>query len=304
MAKKLKLIYNPNSGDRSFKNSLDAYIAAVQAAQYEAHVFRSDTAHHLAAHVKRMPAGYYDAIAVAGGDGTLNLVLNSLIESGHNIPLMVMPTGTANDFATFLGVARGAEKCRDILAHGQVIWADVGLANDKYFINVCGTGLFTRISQQVDSGLKSTLGKLAYYLKSLEEIPHFQHIPVRITNSAGSTEEEIFLFLALNSAGTGGFEKLVPNASISDGLFDFVAFRACSILELGRLFIKVLKQDYLSDPNVLYFRDSYVKIELLSDNEKYSNCDIDGEHGPKLPVEIRNLHKKLPLLVPDNANPE
>ncbi|MCL2377324.1 MAG: YegS/Rv2252/BmrU family lipid kinase [Defluviitaleaceae bacterium] len=301
--KKLKLIYNPMSGDRLFKSSLDTYVAAFQQAGFEAHLFRSDAVGDIDKHIAAMPKGFYDAIAVSGGDGTLNLALNALMTHGHSAtPLAIIPSGTANDFASFLGISKSAEKCAKALARGEIIWADIGLANETYFINVCGAGLFTHISQQVDEGMKSTLGKLAYYLKSLEEIPNFQPISVRITNSTTVMEEDIFLFLALNSAGTGGFDKLVPDASISDGLFDFIAFRACPILDLGRLFIKVLKQDYLNDDGVIYFRDNYVKIELISQTDRYDSCDVDGEWGPKLPVEIRNLHKKVPLIAPYSLN--
>jgi len=301
MPKKLKLIYNPNSGDRSFKNGLDAYVAAAQSAGFEVHLFRSTAVGDINAHIASIPKDYYDVLATAGGDGTLNLAVNALMHYNHSIPIVIIPAGTANDFAKFLSVSKNIENFRDILLHGEIVWADVGLAGDKYFINVCGAGLFTHISQQVDGTMKTTLGKLAYYLKSLEEIPNFQPIPVRITNSKVVIEEDIFLFLALNSAGTGGFDKLVPTASISDGLFDFVVFRACSILELGKLFIKVLKQDYLEDPNVIHFQDNYAKIELLSNLEKYDTCDIDGEYGPELPIEIRNKHKKMPLMVLKNT---
>ena len=300
--KKLKLIYNPASGDRSFKGVLDTYIDAFQQAGYEVHLYRSAAAGDIGGHIAAMPKNFYDAIAVSGGDGTLNQALNALILHEHSIPLAIIPSGTANDFAGFIGMSKNVDIIADALAGGNVIWGDVGLAGKDYFINVCGAGLFTQVSHQVDDGMKTTLGKLAYYLKSLEEIPNFQPISVRITNSHTVIEEDIFLFLALNSAGTGGFDKLVPDASITDGLFDFIAFKACPMLELGRLLIKVLKQDYLDDPGVIYFQDSYVKIELLSPSDKYDTCDIDGERGPKLPVEITNIHKKIPLIVPSKIS--
>ena len=296
--KKLKLIYNPASGDRSFKAALDVYIAAFQQVGYEAHAYRTSAARDIGDHIAAMPSDFYDAVAVSGGDGTLNQALNALISHGHIMPLAIIPSGTANDFANFIGMSKNADTIADALASGNIVWADVGLANDSYFINVCGAGLFTHVSQQVDHGMKTTLGKLAYYLKSLEEIPNFRPISVRITNSRETIEEDIFLFLALNSAGTGGFDKLVPDASITDGLLDFIAFRACPILDLGRLFIKVLMQDYLNDPGVIYFQDSYIKVELTSPSDKYDSCDIDGEWGPMLPVEIRNIHRAIPLIVP------
>ena len=299
--KKLKLIYNPASGDRSFKSALDTYIAAFQQAGFEVHLYRSAALGDIGRHIGTMPPDFYDAIAVSGGDGTLNQALNALISHGHSIPLAIIPTGTANDFAGFIGMSKNVDNVTAALAGSEVVWADVGLANENYFINVCGAGLFTHVSQQVDDSMKTTLGKLAYYLKSLEEIPSFRPISVRITSSHTIIEEDIFLFLALNSAGTGGFDKLVPTASITDGLFDFIAFKACPILELGRLFIKIIRQDYLSDPGVIYFQDSYIKVELLSPTDKYDSCDIDGEWGPMLPVEIRNVHKKVPLIVPPSS---
>ena len=297
--KKLKLIYNPASGDRSFKNTLDAYTTAFQRAGYEVHLYRSANPGDIDRHIAALPRDFYDAITISGGDGTLNQALNALISHDHNIPLAIIPSGTANDFANFIGMTKNAEKVAAALAGGNIIRADVGLANDKHFINVCGAGLFTHVSQQVDHGMKTTLGKLAYYLKSLEEIPSFRPISVRITNTHTTFEEDIFLFLALNSAGTGGFDKLVPDASITDGLLDFIAFRACPILDLGRLFIKILKQGHLNDPGVIYFQDNYVKVELLSPSDKYDSCDIDGEWGPMLPVEIRNVHGRVPLVVPE-----
>jgi len=296
--KKLKLIYNPFSGDRSFKNNIDNFIAAFQQSGFEVHPFRIIELGDIESHISQIHDNFYDILAVSGGDGTLNLVLNAIIANGLNIPLLIIPSGTANDFAGFVGMSKNPAACADIAAKGNIVWSDVGLVNNKYFINVCGAGLFTHISQQVDEGLKTTLGKLAYYLKSLEEIPNFRPISVRITNSSCIVEENIFLFLTLNTAGTGGFDKLVQSASVSDGLFDFIAFKACPIFDLGKLFIKVLRQDFLDDTNVIYFKDNYIKVELINENEKYDHCDIDGEWGPKLPVEIRNIHKRIALLVP------
>lgn len=296
--KKLKLFYNPASGDKGFKAGLDDYISAFQIVGYETHLFRLSDKRDMQDHISSMPHNHYDAIAVAGGDGTVNLAINSLIAAGHNAPLLIIPAGTANDFASFLGLSKAPADCARMLKHGNIINCDVGLCNDKHFINVCGAGLFSHVSQEVDHSMKSTLGKPAYYIKSLEEIPNFQPLSMRITNSTNTFEEDVLLFLVLNTSGTGGFENLAPTASITDGLFDFIAFRASPILDLGRLLFKIIKQDYLDDPGVIYFKDDYVKIELLSGDVKYNLCDIDGEYGPKMPLVIRQLHNKLPLLMP------
>ncbi|MCL2235272.1 MAG: YegS/Rv2252/BmrU family lipid kinase [Defluviitaleaceae bacterium] len=295
--KKIALIYNPFSGDRTFKGELDVYTSTLQAAGFLVQPFRLDGSLDLGEFIASLRG--FDAIAASGGDGTVNSVINEMVAHDVLLPLAIIPSGTANDFANFIGMSVGAQGFADAVGGGNTILADIGQANNKYFINVCGAGLFTHVSQRVNEGMKSTLGKLAYYVKGLEEVPNFHPMSVRITNSERTRELDIFLFLALNTAGTGGFPKLVRDASISDGMLDFIAIKACNIMDLGKLFFKILRQqDIFSDPNVIYFQDDFVQVELLAPNPSYDTCDIDGEYGPKLPVEIRNLPKKIPLIVP------
>lgn len=293
--KKLKLIYNPFSGDRTFKNAIDDIVFVFQNAGYETHLFRSIEKGDIENHIAGMKKNYYDAVVVAGGDGTVNIVLNALMNFDHSIPLGIIPAGTANDFASFLKLPRDPAEAAEVIAGGNITDMDIGTANDKYFINVCSAGLLTNISQQVDEGVKNSIGKLAYYLKGIEQIPNFVPISVRITNSSEVFEEDIYLFLTLNSSGAGGFDKLSATASVSDGKFDFIAFKACPIAQLAVLFVKVLAGDCTSDSNILHFQDDYIKIEMLSDNSEFAQTDVDGEKGPVLPIEIRNIHKAVKI---------
>ena len=296
--KKLKLIYNPLSGDGSFADYIDECVAALQNGGYETHLFRCSGNHPIADHIAAMEPGYYDAVAVSGGDGTLNVVLNALLKHGHNLPLGIIPSGTANDFASYLKIPKDAEQAAAIIADGHTMAVDVGLANNNYFINVCGAGFLTNISQTIDGDIKNLLGKFAYYLKGIGQLPNFTPLKIRITSSAITMEDEIYLFLVLNSAGTGGFDKLVPFAAIDDGQFDFVAFKAMPLMDLAKMMLKLFSGEYLSDPNILYFRDSYIKVEPLFDNPTYLETDIDGEAGPYMPVEIKNIPKHIQVFIP------
>ncbi|MDR2168292.1 MAG: YegS/Rv2252/BmrU family lipid kinase [Clostridiales bacterium] len=296
--KSINLIYNPFSGGGSFKGRLDEYIAELQAVGFVVHTFRFTNSLDLEEYFASEIGRKCDVIAVSGGDGTVNTVINSVLRHGIVAPLAIIPSGTANDFAKFLDMPADASNFAAAIKRGNAVDVDIGQANERYFINVCGTGLFSHVSQKVNKNMKTTLGKLAYYLKGLGELPDFEPISVRISNSHEVIEPDIFLFLALNTAGAGGFGKLVPEASVTDGLLDFVAFRACSLVDLGKLFIKILRQDYINDPNIIYFRDNFVKVELLEPNPKYDTCDIDGEYGPKLPLTIRNIPNRIPLILP------
>ncbi len=301
--KKLKLIYNPNSGDKNFANNLDDCIKQFQHGGYETHIFRSMKYGDIDEHLKHLNHEQYDALVVSGGDGSINIVVNAIMNYNIKLPLGIIPTGTANDFATFASVPREPELAAKIIADGKTAKADVGFVSGKYFINVCAAGLWSNVSHNLDGDLKENLGKFAYYIKGIEQIPNFIPLPLIITNSKEKFEEEIYLFMVLNSSGTGGFEKLSPNAKIDDGLFDFVAIKAFKdypIIELTKLLFKTLMNEHLSDPNVIFFRDSNIKIELAGDlhNDSFKMLDLDGERGPEMPAEIVNIKRAIDIFIP------
>lgn len=297
--KKVKLIYNPFSGNKSFKFDLDVCIGIFQDGGYEVHPFRSMKEGDIAKHIKEMPEDY-DLIVASGGDGTVNIVLNAMMSRKMNIPLGIIPSGTANDFATFLGFKSGQveEACR-AMVNTRAIAIDLGLVNDTtYFINVCAGGLLTNVSQTVDKDVKNALGSLSYYLKGVEQIPSFHKIPFRITTSNEVIEEDLYLYMIMNSAGTGGFTKLSPQASIQDGKFELLAIRARPLIELSPLFLKMLTGDHINDTkNILYLRDSYFKIECLDEDFKIMESTVDGEMGPRMPFELKVIPKAIHVFV-------
>ena len=146
--KKLKLFYNPFSGNKSFKFDLDVCIGIFQEGGYEVHPFRTLHPGDIDTHIATMDPNY-DIIVASGGDGTVNIVLNAMMRRGLHIPLGIIPSGTANDFATYLGFKSGEveDVCRTIVSTKPVD-IDLGLVNDSiFFINVCAGGFFTNVSQ-------------------------------------------------------------------------------------------------------------------------------------------------------------
>lgn len=294
--KKLKLIYNPFSGDKSFKFKLDSCIDKLQSAGYNIEIFRTTHNGDIDKHLSKIKKNEYDAFVISGGDGTVNILINSVMKYNLNdTPIGIIPSGTANDFASFLKLPTESEASCNVICQGRIQNVDIGYINDKYFINVCAGGMFSNVSQNIDKDFKNTLGKLAYYIKGIEQIPTFVPMKMRITNSNAVFEDTFTLFLVLNSSGTGGIENLSPTASVSDGLFDFVGFRRVKITNMMSLIYKFFKGDYLEDDRILFFRDNYIKIENLSEDNTYSQTDIDGELGPKMPVEIKNIHGAIKI---------
>ena len=282
--KRLALIYNPNSGDRTFKNFLDDLLDIFQSAGFSVTVHRSESALSIRLFIENMKSGEYEAIVISGGDGSVNMVVNAMMENGLSSKLGIIPSGTANDFATYLNLPKNPILAAEIIAGEKTTDIDLGKANERYFINVFALGYPANISQIVNEDLKNLMGKMAYYMKGLGELPKIAPITVDITNSQGTFREELALALVLNGNGAGGFADLV-SGSASDGLLDFLALRAVSFSALPPLLLKIMKGELSEDENVIHFKDSFIKIESFG----ALSTDVDGEPGPPTPVVIKNI---------------
>ena len=288
---KVKFIYNPYSGENLILSKLDKVISLHQEAGYTIVPYRITAGEDVGVALNDIKDGNYKYILIAGGDGTVDSVVNAMAKSGISLPIGILPVGTANDFSKFLGMPSDVEEaCKQILS-SEVKSVDLGSINDKYFVNVASTGLFKKKKKKTDVNLKNTIGKLAYYLKGLEELPNFRKLHVNILSKEVEFDGEMYLLLVFNGATAGNF-NLATRADACDGLLDIIMFKAVQIYELLPLFIKVLKGEHLDSNKVLYFKTDYLKVECHEDIV----TDIDGEKGPDFPLEIKCIKGGLKIL--------
>lgn len=292
--KKLKLIYNPHSGDKTLKSDLDICIERFQNADYEVSLLRCENKNDIAKHLDEVDKYFYDTFVICGGDGTINIFINYIMNNNFShIPIGIIPSGTANDFATFLKLPKDPAMCCDVIANNNISMADIGLCNGNYFINVCACGLFANVGETIDKNFKDALGKFGYYIKAIEQMSSFKPIEFKITTSTEVIQDKFDLFLILNGSSTGGIDKISPNASINDGMFDFVGFKDIGISNIASLAIQFLKGDYLSHDKILFFRDNNICVEAISNPEV--TCDLDGEGGPLLPIKVVNIKNAIKI---------
>lgn len=292
---KVKLIYNPYAGTKTFPNYLDSFLEKFQAAGYKVDIYRSMEENDLHKGLEGLDDSY-KYIIVAGGDGTVNEIATNMMEKDIDIPIGVIPSGTVNDFASFLNMPQDYDKCFETLIEKDAKPIDVGEINDRYFINVCVGGLFSGVTEGIDINLKNTLGKLAYYINGLKEIPKIQPIPFKIQTSNQTIEEDLFVFFVLNSKRAGGFQHLAKFASVNDGMFDFVGVKTNQLYRIPTLLMNLMNKELFSNKNVLYIQDNYFKIEIDKEHTKTHYSNIDGERGPKFPLEIKLHHNALRMI--------
>jgi len=294
----IQLVYNPVSGQKFFPMYLDKFIEVFQNKGYEVRLFRTSSSKDFSTFLENRDMEGCEALFVAGGDGSINQMVNAMTKEGIQLPLGVIPSGTANDFAKHLNLPLDPVQAIESLAEMHIGSVDLGKVNDTYFINVCCGGLFANISQNIDVELKNTLGKLAYYIKGVQQLPNFRKLRFRIEHDEGIIEDFFYLFLVLNGSSAGGFSRLGQSADIRDGLMDFVGIKACPVAEMPSLFGRILLGEHLNDRNVVFFKSTYIKIDLLEGSTDFEATDIDGEVGPSFPLTIDVLHRKLAVILP------
>ena len=288
--KKVRFIYNPYSGENVILNELDKVMSIHQEKGYQVVPYRIQKDRDLSEAFDIIDE-YYEYVLVAGGDGTVDSVVNAMMNRKINLPIAILPVGTANDFGKFIGIPSDVKKACEQILDSEPQPVDVGKINGKYFINVASSGLFTDVSQKTDLNLKNTIGKLAYYLKGIEEIPNFRKLKVNLKSKELEYNGEMYLILVFNGQTAGNF-KLATRADINDGYLDVIMIKAVPIIEILPLFIKILKGEHLDSDKVIYFKTNDVIIESNEDIV----VDIDGEKGPDFPLRIKCIKGGIKVL--------
>lgn len=221
-----------------------------------------------------------DLVVICGGDGTINYVVNALKSKEMNLPLGIIPSGTANDFANMLGLSKDAvTAARDILC-GVERKVDCGRVNDMWFVNIFSFGLFTTTSQHTSDAVKHRVGKLAYILEGAKELLHHETIPLHIRCGDAELDVDSVMVLVFNGQTAGGF-RLVEGASVDDGVLDCIILQKQNDLRTIFSAVKYLS-DRVPDMGVLHLRSSHFEFT----SPLSPDCDMDGQASAKFPLSI------------------
>lgn len=289
--KKVKFIYNPHSGNQRILSYLDTIIYMYQKNGFIIDPFRVSFEFSIADSLLNIDS-QYDHILISGGDGTINQVVNALKNLNLDIPVAILPTGTANDFALLLDLPLDIDQALKKILSGQKRKIDLGKANEKYFINVFSCGLFTDVSQKTPSILKNTLGKIAYYFNGIKEIPHFKKINLTVETIEDKFHCSSLIFFVFNGKSAGNF-NIAYKADINDGLLDVVIVKSDSVTSTLHAIFKFFRGDHLDHPDgIIHFQTDQLTLRI----EEEINTDIDGEPGPKYPIKIQCIKDGLTVL--------
>ena len=217
-----------------------------------------------------------DRVFVAGGDGTLNEVVNGLLkaEALDRIQIGLLPLGTGNDFARMLNLSENPEEAVASLYDAREVRVDVGTLNGRAFVNTSGGGFISEVTQALDDKLKSIAGKLAFLIAGGQAALEYEPVPVRIAVDGQPPFDALpEMFAVCNARQIGGGRLIAPHAEIDDGLLDICLVDAMPLLEFVTLLRKVADGSHLEDDRVRYFRARSMTMTF----EKPVKVNTDGE---------------------------
>ncbi len=282
--KRYVLVYNPVSGHATFRQRIDGIIEAFQRRRTMLIPYRTSLGDmHMGDFIREaQPEG----VLAAGGDGTLHEVVNVMMRNHISVPVGIIGSGTSNDFATYLGVNHDLEAYFDCIVDDISRPVDVGCANGEYFINVASAGALTSVAHEVNVRLKHAMGKMAYYLRGIGEIPNLHTLHLHIRADGEEIETGAYLFVIVNSSVAGSMQNVAASAKIDDGKLDLLVAKDASLTEFMALAKDVVSGTIKPDEkNLLHIQAKSFVVEA----DEPAESDLDGERGPALPLRVETI---------------
>lgn len=297
-ARRLRVIYNPTAGRRA-RGRLRAWLAALERLGAAITVHETTGRGHATELARAADPEACDAVGVAGGDGTINEVVNGL--AGSDLPMAVLPLGTANVLAAELGLPKRVEDLAQTAAFAPArqVWpgevVTPGAADGRLFLLMAGVGFDAAVIEGIDLRLKRRTGKFAYAVSILQRLRRhrFAWYKAVVDNVAC----EPATLIAARAHFYGGRYVLAPEASLDDPRFQAVLFerngRCATVHYLAATGLGSLAKR----PDVRILPSTHIELEAPVG----APVHVDGDVCARLPVTILLASRSIGLIAPPPA---
>ena len=276
---KLLLIMNPKAGVMQAPKNLAEIVGRFSSAGYLTEVLMTEGKGDARDFAEEC-GGDVDVIAVAGGDGTFNEVVDGIISAGHMPALGYIPAGSTNDFASSIGLPKQMLDCVDTIVGGAPMPVDIGSFNGRIFSYVASFGAFTSATYSVPQNLKNIFGHAAYVMGGIKEIAelkpiHAKFVSDKDTGHARVFEGDYLLGAICNSISVGGILNLENlGVNMNDGEMEVLLVKMPKdIIEISETAMSMFSGSFQSN-QIESFTTSHLEVEI----EKNIHWTLDGEY--------------------------
>lgn len=293
------LIYNPAAGTfRRGRVRIEQVVEALRARpafrQGRVTSLATSGPNTAAALAARAVASGADLVLAAGGDGTINEVLNGMVSTG--VPLGILPGGTANVLACEMGLPLSMIGAAERIHECEPETISLGLLrnpNPRYFLLMAGIGLDASIIYDLDIGLKARLGKLAYWVAGFSQVG--RRLPEFDAEALGR-RRRISFALASRVRNYGGDLEIARQVTLFDDDFELILFEGQTGTRFLKYFAGIAMNRLNGMVGVDILRTSSAAFSLPADSRVH--VQVDGEYSGGLPATLEIASATLTLLIP------
>jgi len=244
---------------------------------------------------ERLKAKEYERIICFGGDGTINRIVRAI--QGTNIPLGIIPTGTANLLSHELGLPVDPQVALEIALTGKVVDVDLGMINGLPFVDMAGFGFDGRVVSRVDLGIKDLLGPLAYVAAGIKEIATYKKSRFTIDGEDWHIDVDAWLLVVCNLPGYGyNNVQIIPDAKFDDGYLNFCLFTEDTAIDRLSQIGSVMIKKPEDNENIHLFKARKVKVAT----DPPVDIQVDGDYFGNGCAEIEVIPGGLKVIAPDD----
>ncbi|HEX6287690.1 MAG TPA: diacylglycerol kinase family protein [Herpetosiphonaceae bacterium] len=291
------VILNPNAGSAQDVTALEAAIERLDGAVLRATEQPGDGQQI----VREALAEGCGLIVAAGGDGTINEVVNGLAGHFEGVQLGVIPVGTGNDFARSIDVPTEIEAAVELLRRRQTRLVDVvRVSSDstRYFINVSAGGFSGLVDEKLTDAMKRSWGPLAYLRSAAMALPDLTNYHTLITFDDEERHEiQTYNIVIANARYVAGGIPIAPRAKLDDGLVDVLVVPTASMPQLALLVPQILLGQHLDNELIVFRRARKVRVEARPG--MWFNAD--GELVGNEPATFEVIPRALQVVVGPEA---
>jgi len=234
----------------------------------------------------------YDVVVAAGGDGTVNEVVNGLV--GTRAALAALPIGTVNVWVRELGLPLQPRAAAAAFLDAQVRAVDLGKAGERYFLLMAGVGFDAAVTAEVRAHEKRRLGVFAYIFRALDLARRFRGTRARIVVDGKLIRTRALMVVLGNSQLYGGIIKFTARASLDDGLLDVCIIKGNTLRGAPLRILSIVLRRATLDPKIEYHRARVVRIET----GRPLPVQVDGDHIGYTPMTFESAPGALRALLP------
>ena len=289
MSKRALLLINRRAGRGA--PALSQAVESLHHLDFELITAPVKNAQHIAARIQQY-GPQLDLVIVGGGDGTLNAAVDSLVQ--YQLPLGILPLGTANDLARTLSIPTSTPEACRVIAAGHTKPIDLGWVNGKHFFNVASLGLSVHLTESLSRGTKRRWGALAYAFKAVQLLRQTRPFRAEIRSQGAVIPVKTIQIAIGNGRYYGGGMAVTDDAAIDDQRLDLYSLELQHWWQAFPLLWRLPRgqQRVLPWVRVLHGHE----IEIVT--PKSLRINTDGELTVSTPARFRVIPRALTVYVP------